>query len=43
MPKIDELRIVPSTDKCPGIFGMCETFLEPNVLDGQVTLEGYDL
>ena len=31
-----------ATDKCPDIFGMCETFLEPNVPDGQVKLEGYD-
>ena len=42
MPQIDELRIVMATDKCPDIFGMCETFLEPNVPDGQVNLEGYD-
>ena len=33
MPQIDELRIVMATDKCPDIFGMCETFLEPNVPD----------
>ena len=31
-----------ATGKCPDIFGMCETFLEPNVTDGQVKLEGYD-
>ena len=43
LPKLDELRIVMVSDKCPDILGLCETFLEPNVPDGQVSLDGYDL
>ena len=29
-------------DKCPDIFGLCETFLEPDIMHQQVEIEGYD-
>lgn len=31
-----------ANEKCPDILGLCETFLEPNVPDNQVVIEGYD-
>ena len=42
VPKIDELRIVMATEECPDLLGLCETFLDPCVSDGQVALDGYN-
>ena len=42
LPSIDELKTVMSTDKCPDILGLCETFLGPNVHDAQLKLNGFD-
>ena len=42
VPKIDELRIVMATEECPNLLGLCETFLDPYVSDGQVALDGYN-
>lgn len=42
LPKIDELRLIMAREKCPDIMGLCETFLEPNILDSQVVIDGYD-
>ena len=43
LPKLDELRTIMSTDKCPDVLGVCETFLASHVSDGQISIEGYDL
>ena len=43
LPKIDELRIIMVFEKCPDILGLCETFLEPDIENQQVAIEGYDL
>lgn len=42
LPKIDELRLIMANDKCPDILGLCETFLNPNIMDTQVAIDGYD-
>ena len=42
MPKIDELRVTLSCENGPDIFGVCETFLDTNISDGQVAIGGYD-
>ena len=31
------------TDKCPDIFGMCETFLERSIPDCQLVIDGFNL
>lgn len=41
VPKLDELRVVMSNEKCPDILGICETFLEKNISDNQVAIEGF--
>ena len=43
IPKADELRAIMANDKCPDILGLCETFLNPSVIDSQVEIDGYDL
>ena len=40
--KIDELRIIMADKNYPEIFGICETFLEPNITDNQVTIDGFE-
>ena len=30
-------------DKCPDILGLCETFLEPDIMNQQVAIEGFDI
>lgn len=42
LSKIDELRIIMADKNCPEIFGICETFLEPNITDNQVTICGFE-
>ena len=42
LPKLDELRILMANDKCADILGLCESFLDPNIMDQQVAIEGYD-
>ena len=42
IPKADELRAIMANDKCPDILGLCETFLNPSVIDSQVEIDGYD-
>ena len=32
-----------TTDKCPDIFGMCETFLERSIPDCQLVIDGFNL
>ena len=43
IPKVDELRDIMANNKCPDILGLCETFLNPSVIDSQVEIDGYDL
>ena len=42
LPKLDELRILMANDKCADILGLCESFLDPNIMDQQVAIGGYD-
>lgn len=42
LPKLDELRVLLANRNGPDIFGACETFLEPEILDNQIAIEGYD-
>ena len=43
VPKLDELRLAMATERCPDILGVCETFLEPNISDSQVIIDGYSI
>ena len=43
MPKIDEIRILLSNEKCPDILGMCETFLKKNNPDSQLCVDGFNI
>lgn len=43
VPKIDELRVVMATEKCTHILGLCESFLDPCISDGQVALDGHNI
>ena len=38
LPKLDELRILMTNDKCADILGLCESFLDPNIMDQQVAI-----
>ena len=42
LQKLDKLRINMANEKCPGILGICETFLDDNVPDSQLTINGFD-
>ena len=42
LPKLDEFRILLANRNGPDIFGACETFLEPENLDNQIAIDGYD-
>ena len=42
MPKVDEIRIMLANEHAPDILGLCETFLDSNISDGQVTISGYE-
>ena len=42
LPKIDELKILMANEKCADILGLCETFLDPSIMDQQVAIEGYE-
>lgn len=42
LSKIDELRIIMANKNCPEIFGICETFLESNITDNQVAIDGFE-
>lgn len=42
VPKIDELRLMLASEKGPDIFGACETFLDTNISDVQVGINGYE-
>ena len=41
-PKVDELRIMLANGRGPDILGLCETFLDSNIADGQITIGGYE-
>ena len=43
VPKIDEIRILLSNEKCPDILGMCETFLKKNNPDSQLCVDGFNI
>ena len=43
VPKLDELRLAMATERCPDILGVCKTFLEPNISDSQVIIDGYSM
>ena len=43
VPKTDELRISMARDKCPDIFGMCETFLTASISDDQIAIDDFDI
>ena len=40
---MDEIRIIMANQTCPDILGICETFLEPPILDNQVAIDGFEL
>ena len=42
IPKLDELRLTMAINNGPDIFGLCETFLDGTVSDGQVYINGFD-
>ena len=42
LPKLDEFRILLANRNGPDIFAACETFLEPEILDNQIAIDGYD-
>ena len=42
LPKLDELRVLLAKRNGPDIFGACEIFLEPESLDNQIVIDGYD-
>lgn len=42
VPKIDEIRIILANEKGPDILGICETFLDAKISDGQVMISGYE-
>ena len=31
-----------ANDNCADILGLCESFMDPNIMDQQVAIEGYD-
>ena len=41
-PKVDELRIMLANSRGPDILGLCETFLDSNIADGQITIGRYE-
>ena len=41
LPKIDELRIMLASKNGPDIFGLCETFLNQNIPDNLLSINGY--
>ena len=43
VPKIDELRISMAHDKCPDIFGMCETYLTASISDDHIVIDDFDI
>ena len=42
IPKLDDLRLTMAINNGPDIFGLCETFLDSTVSDGQVYINGFD-
>ena len=42
LTKLDELRVIMAFENSPDIFGACETFLDPNISDNQLAVDGYD-
>ena len=42
VPKIDKLRISMVHDKCPDLFGMCET-LTASISDDQIAIDDFDI
>ena len=42
VPKLDELSFMLVNEKGPDIFGACETFLDANVSDGQIAINGFE-
>ena len=40
LPKLDELRILMANDKFADILGLCESGLDPSIMDQQVAIEG---
>ena len=41
LPKLNELRVVMAKYNGPDIFCACETFLEPNMSNNQIAIDGY--
>ena len=41
LPKLNELRVVMAKNNGPDIFCACETFLEPNMSNNQIAIDGY--
>ena len=42
LPKLDELRIVMSSENGPDILGLCETFLNENIACNELTINGFE-
>ena len=42
IPNLDELRLTMAINNGPDISGLCETFLDGTVSDGQVYVNGFD-
>lgn len=40
LPKTEEIRVMMANNKCPDILGLCETFLDPNIMDSKVATDG---
>ena len=41
-PKVDELRIMLANNRGSDILGLCKTFFDSNIADGQITISGYE-
>ena len=43
IPKIDEISVLMASDNSPDILGLCETFLQKNNHDSQISINGFNV
>ena len=43
LPKLDELKILMSSENSPDIVGLCETFLTASVFENQLHIDDFDI
>lgn len=43
LPKLDELKILMTSDKSPDIVGLCETFLTDSISENQLYIDDFDI